>query len=346
MEPLEGLVRLSLNENLFLPRELVEEVVRKALELVDPRLYRDAYGEGLAERLAEFYGVEKSEVVVGPGADYLIYLLAHLSRERGAVIVEPTFEEYERAVKLFGAPYVKVFLDERFRLKPECLLSADASLAYMASPNNPTANQFEQRAVMEAVEWFKGVVAVDEAYAEYGRYTLVGKAPAHNLVVIRTFSKAWGLAGLRVGYAVANRKLASLLRERGRSFACSSLSLKAAELMLERWSEVRRAVEELKAVREWMRSELLSALLVRAYPSDACFILVRLPVSATEVVRELEKRGFAVRDVSHKLFLANCIRITVPPRPIAEEFIKALGEVLEACGNGSWSDYSQAGPLG
>jgi histidinol-phosphate aminotransferase len=329
LEPPSGVYRLSLNENLFLPREFIAEVVSKALELVDPRLYRDAYGEELAGKLAEFHGVEASEVVVGAGADHLIYLLAHLGRDGGVAIVEPTFEEYERAAKLSGAPRVKVLLDEEFRLRPERVLSARAGLVYMASPNNPTGNQFDRGAVEEVVERFEGVVVVDEAYAEYGRYTLIREAPAReNLVVIRTFSKAWGLAGMRVGYAVTNRKLASLLREKGMVFACSSLSLKAAELMLERWGEVAKAVEEAKRVRDWMREEL-GRLPVRAYPSDANFLLVRLPVSSSWARERLLERGFAVKDVGGMPLCENCIRVTVPPKPIAESFIKALKEVLE-----------------
>ena len=329
LEPPPGAYRLSLNENLFLPKELVAEVVSKALELVDPRLYREAHGEELAEKLAEFHGVDTGEVVVGSGADYLIYLLAHLGREGGVAIVEPTFEEYERAAKLFGAPRVKVLLDGEFRLRPERVLSVRAGLVYMASPNNPTGNQFDKSAVEEVVEGFGGVVVVDEAYAEYGRYTLIREAPAReNLVVLRTFSKAWGLAGMRVGYAVTNRRLASLLRERGMFFACSSLSLKAAVLMLERWSEVEKAVEELKRVREWMRGEL-GRLPVRVYPSDANFLLVRLPVSSSWARERLLEKGFAVKDVGRIPLCENCIRVTVPPKPVAETFIKALKEVLE-----------------
>jgi len=332
LEPPPGVYRLSLNENLFLPREVVSEVVRRAAELVDPRLYRDAYGEELAERLAEFHGVEKGEIVVGSGADYLIYLAAHLGRERGAAVVEPTFEEYARALRLFGAPFVRVWLGEGFQLEPERVLSAEAGLLYMASPNNPTANQFDRGAVLEVVERFGGIVVLDEAYAEYGRYSLLQEAPSRdNLIVVRTFSKAWGLAGLRVGYAVANRRLASLLRERGRPFSCSSLSLKAAELMLERWSEVREAVERLKEVREWMRGEL-SKLPVVAYPSDTNFLLIRLPASSSEVREELLKRGFAVKDVGRTPLCTNCIRVTVPPQPVARLFVEALESVLEEVG--------------
>ena len=329
LEPPAGVYRLSLNENLFLPRELVDEVVSKALELVDPRLYRDAYGEELAEKLAEFHGVEAGEIVVGSGADHLIYLLAHFGRENGIAIVEPTFEEYERAAKLSGAPRVKVLLDEEFKLRPERVLSVKAGLLYMASPNNPTGNQFDRSAVAEVVEEFDGVVVVDEAYAEYGRYTLIREAPAReNLVVLRTFSKAWGLAGMRVGYAVTNRKLATLLKERGMVFACSSLSLKAAELMLERWNLVEKAVEELKRVREWMRNEL-GGLPVRVYPSDANFLLVKLPVSSSWAREKLLEKGFAVKDVGRMPLCEDSVRVTVPPKPIAETFIKVLGEILE-----------------
>ncbi len=326
--PPPGVHRLSLNENLFLPRDLVAGVVAEAARLVDPRLYHDAYGEELAERLAEFHGVDRGEVVVGAGADDLLYLAAHLGRERGAAIVEPTFEEYARALRLYGAPHVSVLLDEEFRLRPERLAGVEAGLLYVASPNNPTANQFDRGAVLEVVEGFRGVVVLDEAYAEYGRYSLLQEAPSRdNLIVVRTFSKAWGLAGLRVGYAVANRRLASLLRERGRVFSCSAVSLKAALLMLDRWSEVRRAVEELKAVREWMRQEL-SKLPVAAYPSDTNFLLVRLPISSSGAREALLRRGFAVKDVGRAPLCSNCIRVTVPPRPVAEAFLSALGEVV------------------
>ncbi|MEM0345644.1 MAG: histidinol-phosphate transaminase [Thermofilaceae archaeon] len=320
--------RLSLNENLFLPRELVSGVVKKAADLVDPRFYSQPLGEELAERLAEFHGVEPSEIVVGAGADHLIYLTAHYGRERGAAIVEPTFEEYARALKLSGAPYVGVRLSEDFQLDLDELQRVEAGLLYLASPNNPTANQFDREAVLEAARRFR-VVVLDEAYAEYARYTMIREAPSRdNLIVVRTFSKAWGLAGLRVGYAVANRSLASQLRERGPVYACSSLSLKAAELMLDHWGEVRRAVEELKSVREWMR-EKLSELPVKVYPSDTNFLLVRLPADSARVREALLEKGFSVKDVGHAPLLANCIRVTVPPKPVAEAFIEALREVLE-----------------
>lgn len=320
--------RLCLNENLFLPREFVAEIVKRAAEAVDPRLYHGAYGEELAERLAEFHGVEPREVVVGPGADYLIYLLASYSREQGAIVVEPTFEEYRRAVKLYGGRAMTVLLDEEFRLRPERITGRSAGVIYLASPNNPTGNQFAREAAMAVIESSSGVVVVDEAYAEYARYSLLSEAAGHdNLVVIRTFSKAWGMAGMRVGYLVTNEKLASELRARGRVFACSSLSLRAACLMLEHWDIVRKAVEELKAVRDWMRAEL-SKLGVKAYPSDANFLLVRLPLDTRDACAKLLEEGIAVKDVSSLPLCERCIRVTVPPRPVAEIFIGKLKWVL------------------
>lgn len=325
--PPKGVYRLSLNENLFIPRDLIKEVVEKASKSIDPRLYAEAYGEELAENLSVFHGVDTEEVVVGAGADYLIYLTAHLGREKGLTIVEPTFEEYERAAKLLGASYRKVLLSEDFQLVPERVIERDASLTYMASPNNPTGNQFTRESVEEVVESFRGIVVVDEAYAEYARYTLLGEAPSRdNLIVVRTFSKAWGLAGLRVGYAVTNRGLADLLRERGMVFACSSLSLKTAVMMLDRWSEVLKAVEEAKNVREWMRAKL-SELPVKVYPSDANFLLVRLPFSSKLARELLLEKGFAVKDVGHMPLCTDCIRVTVPPRDIAEAFIETLSEI-------------------
>ncbi|MEM3138426.1 MAG: histidinol-phosphate transaminase, partial [Thermofilaceae archaeon] len=256
LEPPSGVHRLSLNENLFLPKELILSITRRALELIDPRLYADVYGEGLAEKLAEFHDVDMREIIVGPGADYIIYLLASLGRE-GVVIVEPTFEEYERAACLFGAPVTKILLGEDFSLIPSRIRQASGRIVYMASPNNPTGNQYDKAAVEEVADSVESIIVVDEAYAEYGRYTLIHEAPSlNNLVVVRTFSKAWGLAGLRVGYAVTNAELAKKLKEKGRVFATSILSLKAAELMLDHWHEVSKAVEEAKLVRDWLIGEI------------------------------------------------------------------------------------------
>lgn len=327
LEPPSGVHRLSLNENLFLPKELIVSIIQRALELIDPRLYTDVYGEGLAEKLAEFHGVDMREIVIGPGADYIIYLLASLGRE-GIIIVEPTFEEYERAARLFGAPVTKILLGEDFSLIPDRVKQASGRIVYMASPNNPTGNQYDKAAVEEVVDSMDSVVVVDEAYAEYGRYTLIQEAPSlDNLVVVRTFSKAWGLAGLRVGYAVTNAGLAKKLKEKGRVFATSILSLKAAELMLDHWHEVSEAVKETKLVRDWLIGEM--SCIAKPYRSDTNFVMVRLPFSSNKAREKLLKRGFAVKDVGMKPLCENCIRVTVAPKQISEKFLRELREAVQ-----------------
>lgn len=320
--------RLCLNENLFIPRGFVESIVERASREVDARLYHDPYGEELAEKLADFHGLDRGEVAVGPGSDYFIRLLALEALKGKAVIVEPTFEEYRRSVEIFGGAAVEVMLGDGFSLRSRDVCGVDASVAFMASPNNPTGNQYPRESVLEVVDGFKGIVVVDEAYAEYAPYTLVGEAPSYdNLVVLRTFSKAWGLAGLRVGYAVANRDVIARLRERGLLFATSSLSLRAASIMLEHWSRVRTWVEEAKRVRDWLRSRLL-ALGLQAYPSDASFILVRFPFDPADLLDKLMERGFALRYYGHRPMLENCVRITVAPMEVAEELVEALGAEL------------------
>jgi len=320
--------RLSLNENFFISRELLEGVIKRALESVDPRLYHDAYGEELAESLAEFYRLDKREIVVGPGSDYLIELLASYARGKCAAIIEPTFEEYERSVKLFGGHIVKVLLERDFSLNPDKLRRADAEILFIASPNNPTGNQFDEEVIEEVVSEFRGIVVVDEAYAEYARYSLIDKVGTYeNLVVLRTFSKAWGLAGLRVGYAVSCSNLISELRKRMRPFATSSISLKAAVIMLEYWDHVKRAIKALIEVREWLREEM-TKLGVKPYPSDANFILARFPLPVRIVAGKLLERGFSVKDVSHLPLCDNSLRITVPPRIIAVKLVNALKSIL------------------
>lgn len=322
--------RLALNENLFLPKELVAEVVEQAARLIDPRLYPDMYGEGLRAKIAERLGVKESEVIVGPGSDSIIEAIA-LARRGLAVIVEPTFEEYRRAVEAFGSRVREVLLRQDFSLDPEAVVSAarGADVVFLASPNNPTGNQFSRDAVEAVLEGVKGLVVIDEAYAEYAKYTMVDALSEYeNLVILRTFSKAWGLAGLRVGYGIARANVVRELVKAMRPFATSAVSLKAAELMLEREREIMEAVKRTIQAREWLSREISALEGAKPYPSDANFLLVKLAVNGHEAWRKLLEAGFLVKDLSGVPLCENCLRITVPPVDIGRRLIAALKEAI------------------
>lgn len=334
LSPPKNVVRLGLNENFFISESLVRKVVREAASLVDPRIYPEAFYDQLAYKIATRLGLKPENVVIGPGSDRLIASLVNIKVKPGAkaVSIHPTFEEFDRVVRLQGGCLKTVLLKPgSFQLDLDRVITEcrDAALVYLSSPNNPTGNQFPREEVEAVVERLKTVVIIDEAYAEYADYTLVQEAASRdNLVVLRTFSKAWGLAGLRIGYAVASPALAKDIGEMLGPFAVSAVSAKAAEIMLDHEAEVKQAVSETVKVREEVY-EQFKKMGLRPYKSKTNFIMIKTPLDEKIMFRKLLTKGFHVRELSDKPLCRNCIRVTIAPKKIMKRFIDALREVIE-----------------
>ena len=334
-EPYAGVegYRLFYNENLFLGddyyRALIEGV---SVEDSEIRFYGDPYCRSLSESIAEFLGVDPDMVFVGRGVDSLISIIVDVAvtLRKKLVIVEPTFEMYRFKAEAKGYKVSSVLLREDFTLDLERVRSSldDDSTLVICSPNNPTGNQFDREDILSIVEGFKGLVVVDETYAEYGRYTLVGDVEDHeNLVVLRSFSKAWGLAGLRAGYSVCHPDVARAFARFSDPYPMSSLTKKIVARALSLSGYVREAVRETIKVREYMFEEMRRISGIRPYPSDANFIFFRARDSR-RLLEGLTSRGFLIRDVSSKPLCEGGLRVTVPPREIAERFLEAVRDVL------------------
>lgn len=329
------ILKLNSNENLFIPLGFLREILRQVVEGVDPRIYpRDEF-RALKESLSAYHDIPPDEIVIGAGSDQLIDLASRMSLREGdeALSITPTFIIYERCVKLQGATYRSIPLREDFSLDLEALISSVTSrtkIIFLCSPNNPTANRFERRDVLRLAEEFDGIVAVDEAYADFADSTLVDAAgELRNLIVFRTFSKVFGLAGLRVGYAVANRELAEVMGGRLQMpYAVSSVALKAAVKILENLDYIRGITEEIRAERSRMIRALNQISGVRAFPSETNFVLFQVNRNSSSVYRELLSRGVIVRNIGRVLRFNNCLRVTVAPAPLTNRFLEELREVL------------------
>ena len=335
--PRSEVLKLDANENLFLPQSMMQEILREASEETDPRLYPSGESGRLREALGGHLGVSPKKIVLGAGGDQLIELLLHALLKAGdeMLAVTPTFSVYGLTARTMGVGYRTVDVKEDFSLNVEETLSAVSPrtrILVLCSPNNPTGNQFARDKVLSLAERFQGLVVVDEAYVEYAGYSLAEEAAGFdNLMILRTFSKAFGLAGLRLGYAVSNSDLAGVLNDRYQMpYPVSSISLKAGLLMLERIGEVRGSVEAAKRERGWLTDELNAMEGVTAYPSDTNFVLFSLTRDYEEVYGELMERGIVVRRIelvpgeSH-----GCLRVTLAPREKLERFLVALKEALE-----------------
>ena len=331
------ILKLNSNENLFISRDFLRSLLKQVAEEADPRIYpRDEFME-LKESISAYHNIPVDEIVIGAGSDQLIDLVSRMSLGEGdeALSIAPTFVIYERCVKLQGAIYKSIPLKDDFSLNLESLLSSITSktkIIFLCSPNNPTANQFKREDILRLAEEFDGIVAVDEAYADFAGSTLVNRVgELENLIVFRTFSKVFGLAGLRLGYAVTNKTLAKTINERFQMpYSVSLVALKIATKMLENLDYVRGVIEEIKAERTRMIRALNQISGVRAFPSETNFVLFQVNRDSSSVYRELLSRGVIVRNIGRVLRFNNCLRVTVAPTPLTNQFLRELREVLNA----------------
>ena len=331
--PAAEVYKLDANENLVLDEGWIRGLVREAVEKVDVRLYPPIYASKAVEAIASFLGVSKRNVIVDNGSDSIIDLIAKCFVGQGrAVIVEPTFEMYRFYVEALGGVADSFYMNEGFTIDVDELLkrAEGAKAIFMASPNNPTGTQ-QPREVVEAIaEGFEGLLVVDEAYADFGDFSLWDlPLERENVVVLRSFSKVAGLAGLRVGYAVVSERVHDFVSRLQSPYSVNSIAQEVVRLVLERWDEVRRAVEIVRAERDFVIRGLASLKGIRPYDSKANFVLFRVEaMGSRELVEGLESMGFYVRERSAKPLLENCVRVTVGPRRVNELFVKALRKVL------------------
>lgn len=332
----EAGLRMSLNENFLVDKFFSHTILMEASQAVDVRKYPPTKGGRALEAISEGLGVWEDELIVGNGSDEILDLVSKVFVGRGeALVVDPTFEMYKFYVGLAGGVVRSVLTDEKFEISADNILSAvgeKTKAIFICSPNNPTGIQYQRDEVLKVVKGFGGLVVLDEAYVDFAPYSLTLEAPKYqNLLVLRTFSKAFGLAGLRVGYGVGNSELIEWLRSAQSPFSVNAVAQEACRLVLrnKRVYEafIRMVIEE----KEYLMAELEMIDGVRAYPSSANFILVRLidpAFPSSEVCRSLRKEGIDVRDRGELPLLNNCFRVTVGRREDNLKFVEALKRVL------------------
>lgn len=295
--------------------------------------YPDPYQWAVKAALAPIKGVRPAQIFLGNGSDEAIDLLIRAFCEPGTaehvVLTPPTYGMYEVSANVNHVGVKKVPLTPSFALEEAALLAnvdAHTKLIWLCSPNNPTGNVLDRATMLRIVQAVNCLVVVDEAYIDFApESTLLPELDAHpNLVVIQTFSKAWGLAGLRVGMAFGSEELIRVLNKIKPPYNLNLLTQQHLLAALQRVAEKDRMVDELLANREHLRAGLEALLIVeRVFPSDSNQLLVRFRDSAA-VFRYLLDQKIIVRDRSKVTLCENCLRISVGT---AEEDARLLAQL-------------------
>jgi histidinol-phosphate aminotransferase len=328
------IVKLNFNENLYVPRERLTMLLKEVAEECDLRLYPQEEEEKLREAITEYLTLSQACVAVGNSSDEVMDRITRLFLEKGDRVVTfaPTFSVFRYCARYQGADYVSVPLCEGFKLDVEAMRKAftpQARLLYLCSPNNPTGNQFELGEVEALIEEFPGIVLVDEAYGEYADYTVVPLIDKYeNLIVLRTFSKAFGLAGLRLGYAVANPLLSNAVNKIPAPYAINIVSLAMGRKLLDNVGVVRNAVAALKTERGKLINSLNEIRGVEAFDSRANFVLFNTSKPYEDVYVNMLKRGLIIKKLGKLLMYENCLRTTVGLPEMNLKLLNALQEYL------------------
>ncbi|CAN5643169.1 histidinol-phosphate transaminase [soil metagenome] len=328
-----GMIKLDAMENPFtLPPDLQRELGER-LGAVAINRYPGSSLHTLRTALAEFVKLpEGCELLLGNGSDELITLLSVACDVEGASVLAPVpaFVMYDVAARLQGLKSIAVPLTADFELDEKAMLAAIAehrpTLVYIAYPNNPTANLFDSAIIDRIIAAAPGLVVIDEAYQPFSSATYldkIGKPGFEHVLLMRTLSK-FGLAGIRLGYLIGRRELIGQIDKVRPPYNVSVLNAEAALFALEHADEFDRQATVLRSERARLMAALAEFPSVKAYPSEANMILVRVP-DAAELFEGLKRQMVLIKNVSalHPL-LQNCLRLTIGTPPENSLMIEAL----------------------
>lgn len=330
-------IKLNQNESPYdLPAWLKLEILNTFYSEAWNR-YPDVFPSQAIERYAQFLSVRKECVMMGNGSNELIYtiFLATLRPHTSVLIPSPSFSLYEKVALLLGADVIKVAMTSEleFQVK-EIIEEAERSrpnLIVLSTANNPTSKSISIEEIEDVLANTNSLVLVDEAYIEFSKQQSALKLIERysNLIVLRTFSKAFGLAGIRIGFAIANAPLTAELLKPKIPFATSRLAELTVLKVLENYHLVQEAVAAILKERERLYGELKKIQSVKTYDSDTNFFILEVE-NPTRVFNELKAKGVLVRDVSNYPLMEKCVRVNVGAREENERFLTALNEIVSS----------------
>lgn len=281
--------------------------------------YPDPHQKDLRHLVGKYLSIESENLFFGVGSDEIIDLLIRIFCEPGkdkAIIPEPTYGMYKVACDINNVETITVLLNDKFQLDLKEIknhFDENVKIIFLCSPNNPTGNLLNKNDVVSLCKELNSIIIVDEAYIDFaGGGALIDEIKyLPNLIVLRTFSKAWGLAGIRLGYCVANSEVINYLFKVKAPYNINSLTRYALESSLKNSGLKEKYIKGIVKERERLKNQLeTSPAIIKVYDSDANFLLIKCKDGKT-VQAKLAEKGIIVRDRSTQPMLENCLRISI-----------------------------------
>ncbi len=281
--------------------------------------YPDPHQKDLRQLVGKHLSIDPQNLFFGVGSDEIIDLLVRIFCDPGkdkAIIPEPTYGMYKVACDINNVETVPVLLNEKFQLelneiKNNC--DQNTKIIFLCSPNNPTGNLLNKKDVISLCKDSNSIIIVDEAYIDFAEDgSLIDEIKNFpNLVLLRTFSKAWGLAGIRLGYCIANPEIIDFLFKVKAPYNINSLTRYALESSLKNSVLKEKYIKGIVKERERLKNQLETLpIVIKVYNSDANFLLVKFK-DGKSVQTKLAEKGIIVRDRGSQPMLENCLRISI-----------------------------------
>ncbi len=332
-----NIIKLASNENPLGTSPLVRDTIKKYASFAF-RYPRSGNIE-LVEEISKKLGLKKDNIVVGNGSDELIDLIIRLNSgtDRNIILFDPSFSIYELQAKLCGVEIKKIPLNRDFSFPLERVIEAidkNTAIVFLTNPDNPSGYAVKKFVILDFLNHIPEdvLVVVDEAYVDFTEeikeYSLIDQIyKFNNLVVLRTFSKAYGLAGLRLGFGVMSEKLADVLRKIKLPFSVNILAEKAAIMALKDIDFYNLTLETVKKGRDFL-SKGLKDLDCYVYPSKGNFIMFKPPIDAEFVYKKLLKKGIIIRYLK-SYNLPELLRVSIGNSRENKLFLDGLKEIIK-----------------
>jgi len=288
--------------------------------------YPDPVQTELKEKIAAMKKCLPENIFLGNGSDEAIDLLMRIFCDPGKdriIICPPTYGIYETIAAINNISVIRINLDSNFQLDTKNILEQKAKILFICSPNNPTGNSINRSDIEIILKSFRGIVVIDEAYIHYSKQiSFISEISNYpTLVVIQTLSKAWGLAGLRVGMAFASKKIIHYLNKIKYPYNIGAATQSLVSKALDNEHSISNWTKQIIGQRKWLREQLAALpFIIKVYPSDANFILVRTD-NPDAIYRQLLQKGIVIR------LREGCLRITVGTPSENDTLIRQLKNI-------------------
>lgn len=329
-------VKLNQNESPFdLPDEVRTEILQKWQDIAFNR-YPTEHPDELAARIADYIGWDGTGILIGNGSNELAYTLglAFMSSGKRVVLPRPMFSFYERVATICGGEIVSVPPDTRLAFDTKRLLSAiretNPSVVIITSPNNPTGLVVPLERIREIADAAPGLVLIDEAYIEFaqepGILTILEQYP--NVILLRTFSKAFGMAGVRIGYLIGEPNLLSEIRKIRPPFMIDRFGVCAVKQVLARPYLIRDRTEEIRSQTKELTQALQQIQGMHVLPGQANFVTFQTPCDSRTLFQMLAAAGVLVRDMNGYAELRGFLRVSTGTPAQNSLFLQELKKAM------------------